>query len=159
MKIETTLNIRADVLVTLNEAAGESGRTRSDLIITLMKMVMKNDTNRFSLCRPVKYQDKSGKGSWRKVHVSLNEDNYEFFLDLRKFLKMSVSCILAFAVKKYLKDLTSSGITDNTLIKNYVLTRGVIDGHIYWQIIWGYPRKIEEHMAGNCMTNRKATLF
>jgi hypothetical protein len=78
---------------------------------------------------------------WRTFHLTVREDDYEFLLDLRKLMKMSVSRILAYAVKRYLRGLKKN-ITDNNRFFNYTVLREIIDGVICWRFFWGFPRGI-----------------
>jgi len=77
-------------------------------------------------------------------NLYLMEDEYEFFTDLRKFHKISVSALIAYAIKKYLNDKIMDGGIDNYPFKNYILSCGIKDDYVYWQIIWGYPEKVGE---------------
>ncbi|MBP7738700.1 MAG: hypothetical protein KA369_22180 [Spirochaetes bacterium] len=145
--METTLNIHVDIFRLINSAAKARGISRSDLIVTLLKKVMDDIANPSRLGKLVQYQEKSMPCEWRTFHVSLREDDYEYFLDLRKLLKMSVSLILAYAVKKYLKRIMNKNITDNYLFKNYVLAKMVIDNIVCWKLIWGYPPDITKFIT------------
>ena len=138
------LNIKKSILKEIGDGAEVLNISRSDVIIFLLKLVMENNTKKTAGFRSIKYQKTTDNCSWHKFHIRLREDDYEFFLDLRKFLKLSVSHILAIAVKKYMKRLLEGKITDNYQIKNYILTNGEKDGYKYFQIIWGLPSNIEE---------------
>ena len=78
-------------------------------------------------------------------HLVVREDDYEYLLDLRKFLKMSVSLIIAYAVKKFLGK-NKNNITDNNRYKNYVLVKEMVDNIICWRLFWGYPPSIGEYI-------------
>ena len=60
----------------------------------------------------------------------------EYFLDLRKLLKLSVSLILVYAVEKFLDKLLKKNSTDNNRFRNYVFIKDVIDDIICWKFIW-----------------------
>ncbi len=145
--METTLNIHVDIYKLINSAATAKGISRSELIVVLLKMVMDDIENPSTFGKLVQYQKKCMPDKWRTFHVSLREDDYEYFLDLRKLLKMSVSLILAYAVRKYLKKLINKDTTDNYQIRNYVLAKMVIDNTVCWKLIWGYPPDIEKFIT------------
>ena len=63
----------------------------------------------------------------------------EYFQDLRKLLKMSVSLLLALAVKKFLDDPTVTIDTDNYLFKSYLIVKEIVDSITCWRLYWGYP--------------------
>lgn len=90
----------------------------------------------------VQYQQRSSPKYWHIFHLRVRVDDYEYLLDLRKLLKMSVSMILSYAVKKYLNRIINGGNTDNYQYNNYVIIKDMIDNIIYWKLIWGYPPNI-----------------
>jgi hypothetical protein len=139
--METTLNIHADILAKVTRAAKYRGMSRSALILILMKKVMADIADPARMGSLVRYQDAGRSRDWRTFHLTVREDEYEFLLDLRKLMKMSVSRILAFAVKKYLRKL-KKGITDNNRFFNYTVLREIFDGVICWRFMWGFPRGI-----------------
>jgi hypothetical protein len=141
--IETTINLHADTLGKINEAARARGISRSRVIMHLMKRVMDDISKPEYPGRMVRYQKKSSPENWRTFHLHAKEDEYEYLLDLRKLLKRSVSLILAGAVKKYLGKLKTKNFTDNCLFKDYVLVRDTINGIICWKFIWGFPHGIK----------------
>ncbi len=141
--METTLNIRHDILMKINQASASYGVSRMKIIIALIKMTMDDSKRPFMLGSMVRYQERAGADEWHRFHLILRVDDYEYFLDLRKFLKMSVSKILAYSVEKYLGTIIKIFRTDNYRINNYILSRQVVDNIICWKIIWGYPSQLE----------------
>ncbi len=130
----------------LNRGAEITGRTMTFLIKLLIQRVMRGNRKLLKSNTRVKYQERDEKENWRRLHISFNEDEYEYCLDMRKFFKMSVSLILAFAVMRYLDDIINELIdgsknTDNYRFRNYMFINKIIDGIICWQIYWGYPKK------------------
>lgn len=145
--METTLNIDKNILNKITRAAQLKRISRTELVILLMNKVMGETMNPFFFGRMVQYQEKREPGEWHTFHIILRPDEYEFFLDLRKLLKMSVSHILAFAVERYLSILIGEVITDNYLYKNYVMIRELINNIQSWKLIWGYPPNIKNHIT------------
>lgn len=142
--METTLNIHVDLLKTLSLAAQSHRVSRSELAVILIKMLMNDIPEPIRPWKMVQYQKKADKHLWRRLHVQLREDDYEYLLDLRKLLKMSVSRLLAYAIRKFLKMLMKNTIIDNYQHHNYIVIREIIDNIISWRFIWGYPRSIEK---------------
>ena len=114
------------------------------VIKNILKMIMDKEPNNFSFNKPIKYQDSAPKKKWHKFHLLLKNDEYEYFIDLRKFFKMSVSAIVSFAVKKYYKVMMKLKKTDNYPFKNYIIQKRIINNVITWKIYWGYPKKMEK---------------
>jgi hypothetical protein len=144
--METTINIHIDILGKIRAAALSGGVSCSGLIILLIKKVMDDmpDTGRPG--RMVRYQDRAQPEEWLTFHLQLREDDYEYLLDLRKLCKMSVSLILAYAVKKYCAAVSNKDVTDNYLnqYRNYLVIREIYHGIICWRFCWGFPPHLEE---------------
>jgi hypothetical protein len=82
---------------------------------------------------------------WRRVHVRFEADEYEYFLDLRKLMKMSLSLILSIAVDRHLD--TMSKDTDKNRYRNYIIIKESIDEITCWRMIWGYPPSLARYFA------------
>ncbi|MCP4138196.1 MAG: hypothetical protein GY754_44955 [bacterium] len=150
MIIKTTINFRVPVLEKINEAAVLLGISRTKIIIRLLKMVMNEKNFSATMCRPVQYQHPfPDPDEWHKFHISFQENDYEYCLDLRKFLKKSVSAIVAYAVEEYLDIIMGllpkdPGRSDNYRFHHYVMSSSEVHGVISWQIFWGLPEKLGE---------------
>ena len=142
--METTLNIRADILEQIAGAAHANNMSCSEMIALLMQKVTADIANPGRIGRMVQYQGRRSSHDWRVFHVQVREDMYEYWLDLRKLMKMSVSLILAYAVKKFLCKLMKISNTDNYLYKNYIIIKEIVDFVIVWKFIWGYPPNLEK---------------
>ena len=150
MNIATTLNINKDILEEIANVSDITDKSRTEIIILLLKKVMCDNKIKARINCSVKYQPCDEKDKWHRFHVSFKVGDYECFLDLRKVFKMSVSCLVAFAVKKYLKKLLKEileGVhTDNNRYKNYILAKSSCNGIIFWQFFWGIPSNLPEHL-------------
>ena len=143
MLIETTLYVNKSILDMLNRGVIITGGSRTHMIKILMQMVMKNNRRLLKSNSRVQYQKRDEKENWRRLHIVLNEYEYEYYLDMRKFFKMSVSYILAYAVMRYLNELLKKNKnTDNYCFNNYVFMKKIEGGIICWQIHWGLPAKL-----------------
>jgi hypothetical protein len=140
MMIETTISIHSTILEKINHAALLMDISRSQIIIQLIKKEMNNAQNHTIQGKRIQYQDRDCRKNWHTFHLQIRPDDYEYFLDLRKLFKMSVSRILAIAVGKYLKKNMKKMITDNYLYKNYMIIKEVIDDVICWKLLWGFPK-------------------
>ncbi len=53
--------------------------------------------------------------NWKRVHLYLYENEYEFVMDVRKVCKMSLAKVIAYCVENYLYDyLAALDSEDNT---------------------------------------------
>jgi hypothetical protein len=145
--METTLNMRTDIMQAVAQAAKSRGVTRSEIIIFLIKKVMENIPDALPMGTMVRYQKRRRPEAWKVIHVRVAVYEYEYMTDLRKLLKMSVSLICAYAVQKYLKKPLRRRITDNyPFFMNYMVAKDIIDNFISWRIIWGFTPNIERHI-------------
>ncbi|MFC1669225.1 hypothetical protein ACFL20_02455 [Spirochaetota bacterium] len=145
--IDTTININKDILSRVTEASNVFQKSRTEIIVMLLKKMMKMESSKVCINRGIKYQKCNNEVNWHTFHITFKGDEYEYFLDLRKLLKMSLSHIVAIAVKKYLKSLFSEKSTDNYMFSNYILAKEDADGIIYWKLFWGVPKKLSEHLS------------
>jgi hypothetical protein len=140
MLIESTIYVNMRILGMLNRGAAITGRSRTYMIKILMQRVMRDDQKLLKFYSRIKYQERDLKENWHRLHIVLNEYEYEYYLDMRKFFKMSVSFILAYAVIRYLDELLKMNeSTDNYCYKNYVFIKQLVNGIICWQTYWGIP--------------------
>jgi hypothetical protein len=147
MIIETTLYLHRSILEMLDRESAITGRSRTSIIKLLMKMVMRENKNMIQSYSRIKYQGGDVKENWHRLHIVINEYEYEYYLDMRKLYKMSVSFILAFAMMRYLDNIVHELLcgninTDNYRYNSYILMKRIIDGVICWQLYWGIPTKI-----------------
>jgi hypothetical protein len=149
--METTLNIGANVLEQITAAAKTCGFSRSAMIVYLIKRFMDEIPDPDRLGRMIQYQERKGKSNWHTFHLYLRDDDYEYFLDMRKLFKMSVSLLLAFAVKKFLNRPDKKINTDNNTYHNYVVIRDLVDGIISWRFLWGCPRNLKKLLPRSAM--------
>ncbi len=140
--METTLNIHTDIFRQIAKAARSNNITCSEMILYLIKKTARDISNPGRIGRLVQYQDRARPKEWRVFHVRVREDMYEYWLDLRKLLKMSVSLILAQAVKRYLNKPIKINSTDNNLCKNYIILKKIVDSVVVWKFVWGFPRNL-----------------
>ena len=99
--------------------------------------------------RRIRYQERDDGKKWGRIHISLDEAEYELFLDLRRMYKMSLSLLLAVGVKKHLskiiKKLRCLASTDNYRITSYVICSSKDNtGLQSWKIYWGLPEFIPD---------------
>jgi hypothetical protein len=128
----------------IKKIALSNGISCSEMIVLLLKKVMAEISNPESMGKMIKYQDRCNAPKWHVFHVKVREDTYEYWLDLRKLLKMSVSLILANAVKKYLGKPLKINRTDNYRFTNYIIAKEVMDSVIVWKFIWGIPYNLQK---------------
>jgi hypothetical protein len=149
MLVETTLHVHKSILDKLHQGAVTTRRPRTSIIKLLIQRVMSDNQRMTKTNSRVQYQRRDLKENWHRIHVVFNEYEYEYCLDLRKFCKMSVSYILAYAVRRYLDEvldelLNGSTNTDNYYYSNYIFIRKIVNNIVCWQIYWGLPPQLTD---------------
>ena len=144
MLIETTLHVHKSVLDKLNKLAAATGRPKTSIIKLFIQKIMNDNQRMIKTNSRIKYQERDLKENWHRVNIVFNEYEYEYCQDLRKFFKMSVSLILAYAVLIYLDEmLKGNKSTDKYFYGNYIIMRKIIHNIICWQIYWGIPPNLQ----------------
>ena len=144
MIIDTTINIDRELLERLDCAVSVSGIPREKIISCLMRRIGAGEKRRIMPWCQVKYQARRKKARWAKLHVVLRGDEYEYFSDLKKVFKLSVSHIIARAIDQYLDEiveLLNCG-TDNYHYHNYIFSVTRVDDVVCLVFYWGIPRKL-----------------
>jgi hypothetical protein len=145
MSLDTTLYIHDSTMGLINDACTLTGTGHNDMIVLLLKNSMLEPKQEVMTGRLVRYQGRDRRESWHTVHVRFREDMADFVKDLRGFFRLSVSFILALAARAYLNDIVRKsriqGKCDNYPFSNYIVSKEVNDGLIFWRICWGYPLK------------------
>jgi hypothetical protein len=142
--MKTTLNIHVDVMEKITFAAELQGISLNEMIVMLIKKAMDGMQNQARIGRLVQYQQRDKPDKWKTLHVRWKVDEYEYFQDMRKLLKMTVSLILAYAVKNFMDTIMKKNNSDNNHFHNYILAKEEIDGVIMWKLIWGFPPNLEK---------------
>ena len=150
MFVVTTLNINKSLLESLKDISEGLNISVTRLIVLLLKRVMSENKDFRRYGYRVRYQERDSLKDWHTFHLRIRTEEYEYFLDMRKFFKMSVSLLLSFAYENYLDDiigmLTDKRIgkryIDNYLPRNYILINKEVDSVIKWIIYWGYTEEV-----------------
>lgn len=142
--IKTTMNLREEVYERLTSASVMTGRSRRDIVSALLNHVMRAGRCKAVACGGIRYQQRDGDVRWRCLHIGLEQDEYEFFLDLKKIMKMSVSFIISWAIEffldKFIKTVLIGG--DNNRYKNYAMYSVTIGNVFHIILCWGIPSRL-----------------
>jgi len=102
MGIGTTVNIRRDIRVRLEAACEATGMSRSGIIVLLLRKVMTEHERLSRDPGSVRYQGRQERHMWRRISVTVKSGDYEYFLDMRRLFRRSVSLLVAYGVGMYL---------------------------------------------------------
>ncbi len=152
--VATTVNLPVDIKAKLEGAAAATGRSRSWLIANVVKQLVKRPGDMVRFSGGVQYQDEADEGSWRTVHVSFQERDYDLFVDSRKFCRRSVSLLVSIAIVRFLDLLVIRLLNgeydeeaDNYPLQSYAIVQEFVGKAICWKIFWGIPENPEKHLT------------
>ena len=145
MEHHTTLNLKLSVYLKLKELAKEKDISVTMAIVFLMKFLSKEVQHRKMPERLVEYQKLTEGEEWRTCHVYWSFPEYQHFVDMRNFLKMSVSFLVAEALRRYghfLLDFSSADLEDDkNLFLHHSLVKKTVLGQQFFITCWGKPTK------------------
>lgn len=142
MIIKTTFNMHIKVHEKIDRISHVTGLSEMEIINLLAKKVMGKSRHHYRLGKSVQYQKQREPEEWSLFHVKIMPDVYEYLLDLRKLLKMSVSLIIADAVNDFFGEMCDKKSSDNYHFKNYFISLAIDGGIICWKLYWGIPHEI-----------------
>ena len=140
MALRTTINVHVDILNLINRAALRLGKTRNEIIVLLLEWVMLDRRNmpRSGVCTAYQGDD---PGNYFIMHVQFSEREFDYFGDMRRLFRLSLSLILALAVLAHLEEIIGSDDgkpkRDKYLYQDYSVVRKQQGKVISWQVKWG----------------------
>ena len=148
MHLETTVNIKLELLNKLNNASTSLKMSKNQLAAILLGRAMKINKQAIRMFCRVRYQRSDNNTRWHKLHVILKHDVYERCLDLRKLRKMSVSLILACAIEEFLDEIIRSFTKNGKMPDNYgsfyAIISDFIEGVCFFTIYHGIPPTLSQ---------------
>ncbi|MEJ5363154.1 MAG: hypothetical protein WBK20_12770 [Spirochaetota bacterium] len=151
MNFETTTCISKEHYTLLSNYSERYNVRISKLITALLRFVGENQKINFTTNRRIKYRERQGSGNWRRIHITLTPYDYEIFLDLKKYGKMSLAKMIEFSIENYFERFVDSVLkkqkTDNYLYANYHFEVTTEDNIFSYSVYWGFPPKILEKIT------------
>jgi hypothetical protein len=138
--------MRNDVFFKLSHASMKIGKTRREVVVMLLLRLMSDVEGFPGGFTLVRYQERDPLKRYRCFSISFKKDENEFFTDLRKLCKLSVSYLVAIAVERYLEEMLNEGQSRHnyTEFTHYAIGQRIDDGIICWEFYWGDPAGIPE---------------
>jgi E3 ubiquitin-protein ligase DOA10 len=116
MLIETTANIDKGTYETIKSTAKVLRVSVRRLVSVLLKIVVREMPFDYRIYRTVEYQADRPKEDWVCFHLRLSGAVYESGHDMRKLMKYSLSFLLCYAVRVYLKKAVEILTEDENLV-------------------------------------------
>lgn len=150
MNIETTTCISYAHLELLTLQANKHNMSLRTFISALISFAAQCEKLHVQYFKQLKYRQRYS-GKWKRLHLVLYDDEYEFFMDVKKLWKMSLARIIAYCLDnvlyEFLEFLTKEEqnedyYTDNYRYSGYSFETGTIKDIFYLTLYWGPHPKI-----------------
>ncbi len=150
MTIETTTCISYAHLEILTLHAAKHKMTLRTFISALISFAAYFDKIHVQYFKQLKYRQRHN-GEWKRLHLVLYDDEYEFFMDVKKLWKMSLARIIAFCLDNVLyefleflakEEKNEDYYTDNYRYRGYAFETGTKKDIFYLTVYWGPHPKI-----------------
>jgi len=105
MNCETTMYIQEDLLLKVDDAAEKLGLSRSRVVSILLTKYMDSQREGGRAFVKLRYQERDREVNFVTKSLSLREDVYEMWVDVRKVFKLSASLVIARAIMLYLDEI------------------------------------------------------
>ncbi|HOJ28063.1 MAG TPA: hypothetical protein PL059_03235 [Spirochaetota bacterium] len=156
MYIETTTCIsykHLEILKFYAEKKNMSLRTFVSSIISFAALCEKGDIQYF---KQIQYRTRN-EGEWKRLHLVLYNDEYEFFLDVKKLWKMSLAKVIAYCLDNVLYEFLEflakaeedeDYYTDNYRYSGYTFEIGDEENIFFCKFYWGpHPTIVQKALS------------
>ncbi len=141
--IKTSVNINIEKLSLLEKFSEVNDLSVNEVISILLRKILEDGNYVAKKFCTVKYQDVDPDNNWDTVTVYFEDVDYEFFTDMRKFFKESVSLLLSKAIDLFLDTILSEieEILLNYADSDWDIRRDDVESGVIWTIFWIKPTK------------------
>jgi len=145
MNIETTTCISYEHLDILKFHAQKHNMSLRTFISCLISFASQFERGEIHYFKQLRYRPRKS-GSWKRLHLVLYEDEYEFFMDVKKLWKMSLARIIAFCIDNVLEEFLrflskeeekEDYYTDNYRYSGYSFEVSREEDIFYCKVYWG----------------------
>ncbi len=156
MNITTTCVMRDDVIALLADAEETTKMPKEELLLLSMRKMMKNYEAYERTDGRIEYQkrfdDDTGKRMKKqRVKMKVHSFDYNYYQDMRRIFRRSISLVMAIAVMTYLAEIgekilnkeIEEVLADTYPFQNYAIMGKCIENIPTWRIWWGVPEKLK----------------
>jgi len=156
MMIDTTYVMCEEVIALLAEAEEKTGYTKEELVVMVMRKMMRNheayerDEGRIEYQK--RFDDKTGERIFkRRVKMQFLIREYNYFQDMRRVFRRSISLIMAIGIYTYLAEIVEKILNkdykaiqaDNYPFEGYAIMGKCIENITTYRIWWGVPPNLK----------------
>jgi hypothetical protein len=137
--LRTTINCNEAMLLDLKSRCKEKNLSSSAVIKKSLQLYLQDCKNIKNLWHTITYQQKGCK--YKKHHFSMSGYEFDTYLDLKKFQRLSFSYIVALAIEKY-ADLILEGIAEDSYPPSgYTKLHIEKNNYSFFIQCWGIPKE------------------
>jgi len=152
MEIETTTCISYEHLEMLRHFAKSHDMSLRTFISSLVSFAAQSQKVNVRYFKQVTYRTKGSK--WKRLHLVLYNEEYEFFLDVKKLWKMSLAKVIAYCLDNVLYEFLQflnkveedeDYYADNYRYRGYTFEIGEEENIFFYKLYWGpHPQIIQK---------------
>ncbi len=156
MFIYTTYVMCDDVITLLDEAEEKTKCPREELLVLAMRMMLKDCELYHREDGRIEYQKRVDKETGEKitkhrVKMKVNVREYDYYQDMRRIFRRSISHAMAIAVRTYLATIVEAIVNkvadvvlaDTYPFENYAISIDCISYAPTFRIWWGLPADLD----------------
>ncbi len=153
MSIETTTCISYHHLDIISMYASQHNMSLRTFVSSLINFTSYCKKVNIQYFKQLKYRPKSA-GKWKRLHLVLYDDEYEFFMDVKKLWKMSLALVIAYCLENFLYEFLEflskaekddDYYTDNYRYSGYTFEVGMEEDIFFYKLYWGpHPKIIQK---------------
>ncbi len=136
--IKSSININSEKLSLLENFSEINKLSVNEVVTLLLRKILEDGNYTAKKFRAVKYQDIDPDKNWDTLTVYYEDVDYEFFTDMRKFFKESVSLLLSKAIDLFLDTILSNveEILLNYANSDWDIRSDKVELGMIWTIYW-----------------------
>jgi len=144
--IKSSVNINIDKLSLLENFSEGNELSVNEVVALLLRKILEDGKYSARKFRAVKYQEVDPDKNWDTLTVYFEDVDYEFFTDMRKFFKESVSLLLSKAIDLFLDTILSEveEILLNYANSDWDIRRDDVEIGVIWSVYWIKPGQIQK---------------
>ncbi len=141
--IKSSVNINISKLSLLENFSEANELSVNEVVTLLLRKILKDGKYSARKFRAVKYQEIDPDKNWDTLTVYFEDVDYEFFTDMRKFFKESVSLLLSKAIDLFLDTILTEvkEILLNYANSDWDIRKDDVEIGVIWSIYWIKPGK------------------
>ncbi len=156
MNIYTTYVMCDEIIALLEEAEEKTKLPKEELLVQAMRKMMKDYEDYERTEGRIEYQKRFDEETGerirkQRVKMKVHSFDYNYYQDMRRIFRRSISLVMAIAVFTYLAEIVEkilnkeieAVLVDTYPFQNYAIIGKCIENNPTWRIWWGVPSNLK----------------